>query len=235
MSKIAIMQPYLFPYIGYFQLMAHVDVFVVYDNLKYTKKGWINRNRILVNGKDEYLSMPIKNGSDFLSIKERYLAETASQDKKKVLNKIIGSYKKAPYFDQTFPLVQRCLNYSDENLFNFIHHSLNELKHHLGIDTKIVVSSEISIDHSLRSQEKVIAICKALRKDHYINPIGGAELYDKSVFEKQGIKLEFLKANNIEYPQFNKSFVPFLSIIDVLMFNSLSTIKNFLSMEYTLQ
>ncbi len=235
MSKIAIMQPYLFPYIGYFQLMAHVDIFVVYDNLKYTKKGWINRNRILVNGKDEYLSMPIKKDSDFLNIRARHLAETVSQDKKKALNKISGAYKKAPFFDQTFLLLERCFNHSDENLFNFIFYSLNELKLHLGIETKIAISSEIPIDHSLRSQEKVIAICKAMGKDHYINPIGGTALYDKSEFEKRGIKLEFLKTNAIEYPQFNNSFVPFLSIIDVLMFNSPDKIRHFLKTEYTLQ
>ncbi len=82
--KLAIMQPYFFPYIGYFQLINTVDEFVVYDNIEFTKKGWINRNRILVNGKDEYITLPIKKDSDFLHVKDRFLAETWSKDSAKM-------------------------------------------------------------------------------------------------------------------------------------------------------
>lgn len=233
-SKIAIMQPYLFPYIGYFQLMAYVDIFVIYDNLKYTKKGWINRNRILVNGKDEYLTMPLKNASDYMLIKERSLADSSAQDKVKALNKISGAYNKAPFFNETIPVIERCLSNHDSNLFKFIFHSIVELKKHLQIDTELAISSEIPIDHSLRSTEKVIAICKAMKMQHYVNPIGGTELYNKHEFAQEGIKLEFLKANNIEYTQLGNSFVPYLSIIDVLMFNGIDNVKNLLRKEYTL-
>ncbi|MGE0567039.1 MAG: WbqC family protein [Bacteroidia bacterium] len=234
MSKVAIMQPYLFPYIGYFQLMAYVDVFVIYDNLKYTKKGWINRNRILVNGKDEYLSIPLKNASDYLLIKERSLANSSAKDKVKTLNKIVGAYSKAPFFNETIPVIERCLANHDSNLFKFIFHSIVEFKKHLQIDTELAISSEIQIDHSLRSKDKVIAICKAMKMQHYVNPIGGTELYNKDEFAQEGIKLEFLKANNIEYAQLGNSFVPYLSIIDVLMFNGIANVKNLLRKEYTL-
>src|SRR4030042_5533275 len=97
--KIAIMQPYFLPYIGYFQLMNAVDEFVIYDNIEFSKKGWINRNRILVNGKDSYITIPLKKDSDYLDVRDRYLAETWSSEKIKMLKRIIGSYRKAPRFD----------------------------------------------------------------------------------------------------------------------------------------
>ena len=114
------MQPYLFPYIGYFQLMNAVDKFVVYDNIEYTKKGWINRNRIWVNGSDAYITLPLKKDSDFLNVNERFLAETWKSERQKLLNRISGAYKKSPHFESAFPLVQKCLLFDDGNLFNFI-------------------------------------------------------------------------------------------------------------------
>ncbi len=99
--KVAIMQPYFLPYIGYFQLINAVDKFVIYDNIEFTKKGWINRNRILVNGKDEFISLPITKASDFLHANQRYLASNFENEKNKILRKIKESYRKAPYFKIT--------------------------------------------------------------------------------------------------------------------------------------
>ena len=120
--KAGIMQPYLFPYIGYFQLMNAVDEFVLYDNIEYTKKGWINRNRILVNGKDTYIGLPLKKDSDFLTIVERNLAENWPAERKKILNKISSSYKKAPQFGKVYPVIESAFMFEDFNLFNFIYH-----------------------------------------------------------------------------------------------------------------
>ncbi len=234
--KVAIMQPYIFPYIGYFQLMNAVDTFVVYDNIEYTKKGWINRNRILVNGKDEYITLPLKKGSDFLQIKDRYLADGWEVERKKLLNKIVGSYRKAPCFSEAFPVIEKALIFEDNNLFNFNFNSLRLVKEYLEIKTNFVVSSSISIDHSLKSQNKVIEICKALKAVQYINPIGGVELYNKEVFQQEGMELSFLKTNTITYPQYqNKDFVPFLSMIDVMMFNEIETVKDYLVKSFTLK
>ena len=223
--KVAIMQPYFFPYIGYFQLINAVDKFVVYDNIKFTKKGWINRNRVLANGKDTYLTIPLKKDSDFLNINQRFLAESYLKDRIKMISKIKELYRKAPQYKVVFPVITVILNENKENLFDFIVNSLKIICSYLEITTEIIVSSSIVIDHSLTSQDKVIALCRALDSTHYLNPIGGIELYSKDDFNKNGIKLNFTKPIHIEYQQFSSEFMPWLSIIDVMMFNSLEEIK----------
>jgi hypothetical protein len=216
--RLAIMQPYFLPYIGYFQLIAAVDQFIVYDNIKYTKKGWINRNRVLVNGKDDYITLPLKKDSDYLSIAERTLADSWPQDRVKLLNRMRQSYMNAQAFEESFPLVEACVKYENLNLFLFILNSIELIKNHLGIKSTLVISSTINADHSLKSESRVISICNALQADEYINPIGGLELYSPSAFASAGLTLKFLKARNIPYQQDHSAFVPFLSIIDMLMF-----------------
>lgn len=233
MKKLAIMQPYIFPYIGYFQLINAVDEFVIYDNIEFTKKGWINRNRILVNGVDAYISLPLKKDSDYLHVKDRYLADTWYIERKKMLNRITESYRKAPYFKETYEVIEKCILFEDHNLFTFIFHSIQTLVTHFGIDTKLTVSSTISIDHQLKSEDKVIAICKEQQAGLYINPIGGVSLYDKERFRMHNLELQFQKSNTIDYKQFNNEFIPWLSIIDVIMFNDKLSIKQNLN-NYTL-
>lgn len=213
----AIMQPYFFPYIGYFQLVAAVDLFIVYDNIKYTKRGWINRNRMLQGGEATLFSLPLKADSDFRDVREREIAADFSPNK--LLDRIGGAYRQAPYFAETFPLIEQVVRHEDRNLFGFIHHSIVRTCEHLGIDTGIRVSSTIDIDHDLKSQTKVLALCHAVGANTYINPIGGTELYARQDFAARGIALKFLQSRPIEYPQFGGEFVPWLSIIDVMMFN----------------
>lgn len=216
--KAAVMQPYFFPYIGYFQLIAAVDTFIVYDNIKYTKKGWINRNRMLQNGKDVMFSLPLKSDSDSLDVCERELSVDFSRDK--LLNQFKGAYSQAPYFRHTFPLIDQVVRYEDRNLFRFLHHSIIKTCGHLGITTEIKVSSEIGIDHALKSQDKVMALCEAVGASTYINAIGGMELYEKDMFKARDIELKFIKSKPFEYSQLGNEYVPLLSIIDVMMFNS---------------
>jgi len=215
--KVAIMQPYFLPYIGYWQLMAAVDVFVVYDNIKYTKKGWINRNRFLKNGTDAIFSLPLKKDSDHLNIVDRELAVDFSPDK--LLNQFCGAYARAPNFKDTISLMERILRFEERNLFRYIYHSILCIHEHLGMGTRVVVSSHVPIDHDLKAQDKVLTLCTALGADTYINPIGGVDLYSKEEFSGRGVKLQFLKSRPCIYPQW-KDFVPWLSIIDVLMFNT---------------
>ena len=231
--RLAIMQPYFMPYIGYFQLINSVDKFVIYDNIQYTKKGWINRNRILANGKDQLITLPIKKDSDYLNVVERELSESWDKDKSKMLNVIKASYNKAPYFQETFELISKCLNNPEANLFRFIYDSIVLINNHLEIKTPIIISSTIDADHALKSQDKVLSLCKEQNADVYINSIGGVELYDKETFKQNNIKLNFIKSNPIQYKQFNNEFVSWLSIIDVLMFNSKEQIKEYLN-NYTL-
>lgn len=231
--KVAIMQPYFFPYLGYFQLLNAVDEFIVYDNIEFTRRGWIHRNRILVNGKDEYISLPLKAASDYELVCNRFLADTWPVEKQKILNRITESYRKAPYFRDVINLIIDSLNHPDHNLFNFILHSIKVVCGYLYINTPIVISSSIPIDHGLKAQHKVLALCKARSASTYINPIGGIVLYDKEYFLKQNIQLLFLKMNDLQYNQFDHQFIPSLSIIDVMMFNSREKIKEWLT-HYTI-
>ncbi|RTL57213.1 MAG: hypothetical protein EKK37_14275 [Sphingobacteriales bacterium] len=230
--KIAIMQPYFVPYIGYFQLINAVDQFVIYDNIKYTKKGWINRNRILVDGKDEYITLPIRKDSDYLHVDQRKLADSFIDDKNKILRKLAYAYRKAPHYDAVYALMERILEKPENNLFEFIYKSVSEICQFLEIKTKFVISSTLPVDHQLKSQDRVIAICKALNATTYINPPGGVELYAKNTFNENGIGLEFLQSEHIRYHQFNNEFIERLSIIDVMMFNSREEIKKLLTYFY---
>lgn len=222
--RLAIMQPYFFPYIGYFQLIAAVDQFIVYDNIKYTKKGWINRNQILQNGKAMTFTLPLKSDSDYLNVCERQLAVDFSRDK--LLNQFKAAYRRAPYFAKTFPLVEEIVRYQDANLFRYLYNSIVTICRHLGITTKITISSDIAIDHDLKSQDKVLALCEATGASTYVNAIGGFELYSKETFRESGIELNFIKSKPFEYPQLVEPFIPWLSIIDVMMFNPLNVIKS---------
>lgn len=220
---IAIMQPYFLPYIGYFQLLNAVDSFVVYDHIKYTKKGWINRNRFLLNGSDATFSLPLKKGADALDVTERKLA--ADFDRVKLLNQFKGAYQRAPHFEATFAILEAIVQHKDHNLFRYIHHSLTTMCSYLGIDTKIVVSSTLGFDNALKAQDKVLAICDDLGATRYINSIGGTDLYNQEDFTKRGVELKFLKSRPIIYPQFGNQFAPWLSIVDVLMFNPVADVR----------
>ncbi len=227
--KLAIMQPYFLPYLGYFQLLNAVENFVVYDNIQYSKKGWINRNRILSNGGDSIFTLPLKKDSDYLDVNQRALSEHFLKvEKDKILRRIRNDYKNAPSYESVMPLLEKVFNYSELNLFEYIYFSIKEISNFLGITTQLLISSKINIDHNLKSQCKVLEICKTLNAQDYINPIGGIELYSKKDFLDSGINLMFMKTNSRPYPQFSKEFVPNLSIIDVLMFNSKEEIQKML-------
>ncbi len=221
------MQPYFFPYIGYWQLINYVNVFVVYDNIEYTKKGWINRNRYLMNGKPEYFSLPIEKGSDYLDIVERRVSDSYSD--KKILHQLDAAYKKAPYYRETINLIERIYDISDRNLFVFLYDTIKSVVDYLDIDTEIVVSSTVSKDRALKKEKRVIDLCKSINADIYINPIGGMELYDKNDFLNEGIEIQFLKSQLPEYKQYQNEFVPALSIIDTLMFCGREGTKEMLS------
>jgi hypothetical protein len=230
--KTAIMQPYFLPYLGYFQLIASVDLFIVYDNIQYTKNGWINRNRICRNGEAVTFSLPLKKASDYLDVRGRELAMEFKRSK--LLNQFIGAYRRAPYFAQIFPLIERIVCYEENNLFRFLYHSIRRMCEYLAITAELRISSDVVIDHGLKKQNKVLALCRAVGAATYVNAIGGIELYSSEVFREQGIDLKFIQAKPFEYAQSGNTFVPNLSIIDVLMFNPLETVQACISSDYEL-
>ena len=221
------MQPYFLPYIGYFQLIASVDKFVIYDNIKYTKKGWINRNRMLQNGADKIFSIPLAKASDRLDIVEREISPDFSRQK--LLSQFRGCYLKAPYFEDVWPLIERIVSFQDGNLFRYIQNSIVLIRNYLDIGTEIIVSSTVAADHDLLSQDRVLSICEAMNANTYVNPIGGLDLYSTDEFASKGCELKFINTNTIEYEQFGDAFVPWLSILDVLMFNSKSRLKHIIN------
>ena len=232
-KRVAIMQPYFLPYVGYFHLINSVDEFVIYDNIQYTKKGWINRNRILVNGSDKILTLPLKKDSDYLDVKDRFLADSWDKEKIKMLNQIKAAYRKAPYYDKVLPIISSIFELPNTNLFEFILGSLHLLNSYLRISTKITISSDVNIDHTLKGRDKVVAICKKLNGSTYVNAIGGQELYDIQDFKNKGLDLMFIKSPFLDYKQYNDKFIPWLSILDVLMFNKRRDIGDYLN-NYTL-
>jgi len=228
--KVAIMQPYFLPYIGYFQLIAAVDKFVIYDNIKYTKKGWINRNRMLQNGADKVFSLSLAKASDSLNIIERSLASEFSRQK--LLNQFGGNYAKAPYFKEVWPIIESIVLFKDNNLFWYIQNSISVICAYLGIGTEILVSSSIDADHDLDGEDRVVSICQKMNATTYINPIGGVELYSKAMFSNVDIELQFLRSGNIRYDQGCDPMVKWLSILDVIMFNSVNESKALINHQF---
>ena len=194
------MQPYFLPYVGYFQLIAAVDTFVVYDTIKYTKKGWINRNRMLRNGQAATFSLPLRRASDALDIRDREIAPEFRRQS--LLAQVRGAYRRAPQFEPTYALLTGIMANEERNLFRFIEHSIRLLCEHLGLGAAIRRSSDIPTDASLRGQDRVIATCEAVGAARYVNPIGGLDLYSREAFAARGIELLFLRSRPLEYAQF---------------------------------
>ena len=228
--KLAIMQPYFFPYFGYFQLIHAVDAFIIYDDVHYINKGYINRNAILLNGCAHRITLALHQASQNKLIHD---IETAHNSEEKILRTIALSYKKAPYFRSVFPMVDEILTHDEKNLTKFLRFSLERVMEYCDIHTSLLYSSEIDKDVTLKGQDKIFALCKQHKANTYINAIGGQQLYDKTSFNQQSIELKFLKPHLLTYSQFGGVFIPNLSIIDVLMFNSTSQIAKSLN-QYSL-
>lgn len=227
MLKVAIMQPYFLPYIGYFQLINAVDVFILYDDVNFINKGWINRNNILVGNKASLFTIPLKEASQNKLIKEIEINQDGKWQNK-LVKTIEQGYKKAPNFSDFFPVLSEIVNFSENNISKYIHNSILKICKYLEISTIISQSTTIFSNENLKAQTRIIDICKQKKASQYINPIGGQELYQKFDFEKENIKLNFLKTYPIQYQQFTSNFVPYLSIIDLIMFNEKSKIKSLL-------
>ena len=224
---ISIMQPYFFPYIGYFQLMAHSDVFVFHDDVQHIKSGWVNRNRILRNGMPCWLTFPVRAAPSNLPIDRRYYQHEPAVVAR-LLRRIAGAYRKAPCFSTTFPLIEQLLHFHETNVATFNVNALVRLADLLGIQTPFVRASYVEKDPSLTGEARVIEICQRLGAHRYVNPIGGTRLYSAQRFAEAGITLSFLYPALPTYPQFGQPSIPDLSIIDVLMFNDARTVAQLL-------
>lgn len=230
--KLGIMQPYFLPYIGYWQLMNAVDRYVVYDDVNYINRGWINRNRILIRGNPAYFNLPMSGASQNKLIREIGV-DHESRILEKNLKTVEMAYKKAPCFDAVFPLMQKILSGKEESLSGFLFDSIKIICDYLEIDTELLLSSGLNKNNALKGEDKILEICTVLGASEYYNAIGGRELYSYERFRERGIQLKFVKTDRIEYTQFGNEFQPNLSILDVMMFNPVPEIRKMLE-KYTL-
>lgn len=231
--KIGIMQPYYFPYIGYWQLIEAVDKFVIYDDVNFIKGGWINRNRILCNGKVQYINLPMSGASSFKHI-NMIGVDNNPVLKEKNKKTLWNAYHKARQFNIVFPIICDILECGQDNLAEYLTFSIKTICDYLGIDTELYISSRIDKDNSLHGEDKVLDICRRMGADIYYNAIGGRELYHFDRFRDNGLRLCFLQTDEIIYAQGSHTgFETNLSIIDVMMNNEAGKIRQMLS-QYSL-
>jgi hypothetical protein len=222
--KIAIMQPYFMPYIGYFQLMAAVDKFILLDDVNYIKGGWINRNRILSNAAPAWMTIPLLGASPNKLIREIEI-QPDNGWKRKTLTQVKQSYSKAPFCDSTLRHFESWIEIANGNLSSSLYRVLKDLAEILNIGTEIVPSSSIFSKDGLSGVDRVINICFQTGATHYINAPGGKTLYDSEVFRDRGIFLEFIEPKN---PELNPELLGTenLSILHLIMHMPFSGLKH---------
>ncbi|MCR5670829.1 MAG: WbqC family protein [Butyrivibrio sp.] len=227
--KLGIMQPYFFPYLGYWQLMDAVNEYLIIDDVNYIKNGYINRNKILVNGEPFNFGIPVRKASQNNLIREHEQG-LDEEGVHKLLATLKSAYAKAPFFQETYDHVREVLEFglTDEgrNLADFLDNANRLTAKKLGITTPIYrTSRDVKLDGEYKRENLVVAICRKRNADEYYNAIGGECLYCQAFFRSKGIGLKFVKMNED---------IPKLSIIDIMMNNDSDRIKELLSC-YTLE
>lgn len=223
--KLSIMQPYVFPYIGFFHLIEATDKIVFYDDVNYIKRGWINRNRILLSNSDFLFTIPVEKASQNKLINE-VRPSIDSNFTNKFFAQIETAYKKAPFYKDVVEILKAVFSEQYDDVSDLAIKSITSVYQYLDKEIKWTKSSIASPEtKGMEKADRLIQINKNLGYQSYINAISGQELYRKEYFKNKGIKLNFVKSQKVEYKQFDNDFVPWLSIIDILMFNDKETVK----------
>ena len=231
--KLAVMQPYLFPYIGYLQMINAVNKFVILDDVAFIKRGWINRNHILLNNKSHLFTVPLVKVSQNKIIKETKISYDRNWQSS-LLKTLEHAYKKAPFFSPVMEMVSSVINQKDVYISEMALNSIKKTCGYLGIETTIINSSELYQNDTLKSENRIIDICLRENVSMYINAMNGRELYRAENFKRHNIELRFINALPQSYKQFGNSFEPSLSVIDILMFKDKIEVKELLE-HYTLE
>jgi hypothetical protein len=233
--KLGIMQPYVLPYLGYFQVIAAVDVFVLYDDVAFIKQGWINRNQLLVHGRPQLFSVPLQSVSSNRTIRDTAVSlREYARWKDKFLKTVALAYSKAPWYEPTRELIASVFGDTPSSIGELASRSIIAVCRALALPTCIRPSSTVYQNGDLRAQDRVLDICRRERATVYVNAPGGRRLYAREAFAPHGVELRFLRSRMPSYPQFNHPFVQGLSIVDILMFNSPEDARR-LSLEYDLE
>jgi WbqC-like protein family len=226
MKTISIMQPYLFPYLGYYQLLQVADKFIFLDDVNFIVRGWINRNRIYSPQGPQSFTVPLTQASQNRRIREISVHEDEGW-RPKLFRTLDHTYRKAPYFNQVFPLVTEVLNLKQRTIAEVAEASVIQVMRYLGREPQIARSSEYELPEA-RGEARILGLCLAEAADRYVNAIGGVDLYSPDTFRQHDIELKFIKMHPVTYPQFSGSSTEPLSIIDVLMFNSVEAVGQML-------
>jgi hypothetical protein len=216
MKNLAIMQPYFFPFIGYWQLIHAVDRFVIYDDVNYIKGGWINRNRILINGKPAHITVPLHQSSSYKRICDIVL-QASPIWRDKMVKAVEMTYRQSPFFAEVFPVVEKLIRHEVDNMSDYLAYQLQTLATFMNIKAEFVVTSRCYENSDLSGQERILDICLQEGATTYINPQGGQSLYNVEAFRNVAIDLRFIIMHPLPYKQRSGGFIPYLSIIDALM------------------
>lgn len=240
--KLAIMQPYFFPYIGYFQLIQAADKMILYDLVTYRKASWINRNRLIDRSKKAITSFGVPVQKFRFGTLVRDIRINQTTDWPAYIGRLIYyNYKKAPQFDTVYPLVKELLTFETDSIHEFNSNAIKQLASFINIDTEIThenthyikLEEELALmelhDLSNVKSRRIIEICRREGSPHYLNPSGGQALYQRSTFLDAQMGLSFVKSGEISYKQFIEPFTPNLSILDVLMHNSKEQVQQYIN------
>lgn len=227
--KIAVMQPYFLPYIGYFQMLNAVDHFVIFDDVNFIKRGWINRNFIMIDDHRHWLTIPLREASQNDEIRSLTIAPDNGW-KGRMKRSVEHAYRKTPWSDETKEMTFRFIDAATGNLSAFLIMTLREVARILKIPTPLICSSSLESCGHLRGQDRIIQICAELKATEYVNLPGGRSLYESEPFHAAGIALRFIDQ---KIPQESLSSglqgSPYISILDLLMRNSRDVIIQALS------
>ncbi len=221
------MQPYWFPYLGYFQLLQNVDRFMLLDTMNHKPRGWVNRNRILNGHRPTWLSLTLANSSQNVLLKDLQCFEK-EKGALMLLKRLQSAYEKAPYYQFAMPVLETIINDPNSHFVSTVEYMFNHICEYLAIDTPRVLASDQNL-LVRKGENRIVALCRQQQATQYINLSGGDTVYSRQDFAKKNIELMFMKMKPIRYDQFKEPFAPSLSIIDVMMFNSPRKIRDLLN------
>lgn len=229
--KVAIMQPYFMPYLGYFALIKHVDLFILFDTPQFIRHGWIERNRVLSLTNDPfYIKVPLKKHPRETPINEIQIDQEL-QWKEKILSQLVHYKRKTPNYSDVRSLLMNIFKTDTDKIAELNYLGLSQVCDYLDISTPFAVWSQmdLEIEPVHAADEWALQICKAVGANTYYNPPNGRSFFDKTKYDSEGVLLKFLELNLEPYPQFSKTFVPSLSVIDAMMFCDAAKINGMLN------
>lgn len=229
--KLAIMQPYFFPYLGYFDLIHNVDLFIVYDTVQYIRRGWINRNRVFHQSGTgwQYITIPVEHAPQKTPICEIQTSQ-AQPWQGRIMGQLAHYKTRAAHADEVLDFVGGCLFSTERSIARLNVSTLEHCCRLLGVDFRYKYSSQLDVqlDPDRNAEDRILDLCTYLGATEYVNLPGGVNLYDQESFAKRGIRLTFRNLPALVYDTPEYSFEPNLSIIDLLMWNESQEIRKHL-------